>query len=314
MMKRSLAAALAILLVQPVGGQVPVEPPALDAAPADVATPTDPAETAEQIAAREIRSRMVVPVMVDGQGPYRFIVDSGADRSVIGLGLAERLGLPAGRPVLLHGMAGSGKVETVTLKTLEVGSNRVRDISAPALKETYIGAQGLLGIDALFDQRVTLDFVNERMTVQGPGRPDPVDPDEIVVTARRRFGQLILAKASIDRDQVFAIIDTGAQVTIGNTALRRRVFGGRKPPKAVPVTLISVTGQATVAEYAVLPEIRIGGVLLQDVPVAFTDAPPFALFGVAKAPAMLLGTDLLKTFRRVSLDFKRKTVRFLLQK
>ena len=102
-------------------------------------------------------------------------------------------------------------------------------------------------------------------------------------------------------------------MTIGNSALRRRVFGGRTPRRAIPITLVSVTGQTTVADYAVLPEIRIGGLLLKDVPVAFTDAPPFALFGVAKAPAMLLGTDLLKTFRRVSLDFKRKTVRFLLK-
>lgn len=307
MVKRSLGLAL-LLLAGGVWGQVPATGSLVADAPA-----ADPAETAEQIAARDIRSRMAVPVMVDGAGPYRFIVDSGADRSVIGAALAERMGLPAGRMVTLHGMAGTGEVRTVTLKTLEVGSNRIRDVTAPALRESYIGAQGLLGIDALFDQRVMLDFVAQRMTVQGPGKPDLVDPDEIVVTARRRFGQLILAQASIDRDRVFAIIDTGAQVTIGNSALRRRVFGGRTPRKAMPITLVGVTGQTTVAEYAILPQIRIGGILLKDVPVAFTDAPPFALFGVARAPAMLLGTDLLKTFRRVSLDFKRKTVRFLLK-
>ncbi len=301
-------ALLLLLLAGGAGAQVPATGPPVAEAPA-----ADPAETAEQIAAREIRTRMAVPVMVDGQGPYRFIVDSGADRSVIGAALAERMGLPAGRPVTLHGMAGTGQVRTVTLRTLEVGSNRIRDVTAPALKESHIGAQGLLGIDALFDQRVTLDFVARRMTVRGPGRPDPVDPDEIVVTARRRFGQLILAQASVDRDRVFAIIDTGAQVTIGNSALRSRVFGGRTPRKATPVTLVGVTGQVTVAEYAILPRIRIGGLLLKDVPVAFTDAPPFALFGVGKVPAMLLGTDLLKTFERVSLDFKRKTVRFRLK-
>ena len=58
----------------------------------------------------------------------------------------------------------------------------------------------------------------------------------------------------------------------------------------------------------------MGSVTLRDVPMAFADVPPFTLFGLSKEPALLLGTDLLATFRRVSLDFRARKVRFQLRK
>ena len=53
--------------------------------------------------------------------------------------------------------------------------------------------------------------------------------------------------------------------------------------------------------------------ILRDVPMAFADVPPFKLFGLADQPALLLGTDILETFRRISLDFKARKVRFQLR-
>ena len=48
----------------------------------------------EDITAKKIRTRMTVEVKVNGQGPFRFLVDSGADSSVVGLNLAQQLQLP----------------------------------------------------------------------------------------------------------------------------------------------------------------------------------------------------------------------------
>ena len=80
------------------------------------------------------------------------------------------------------------------------------------------------------------------------------------------------------------------------------------------MTLISVTGQTLVADLMAVPELRVGGVTAMNVQVAFVDAPPFALFGLSRQPALLLGTDLLQAFRRVSLDFRRRKVRFSLRR
>jgi hypothetical protein len=52
---------------------------------------------------------------------------------------------------------------------------------------------------------------------------------------------------------------------------------------------------------------------LRDVPMAFADVPPFAMFGLSHEPALLLGTDILETFRRISLDFRSRKVRFQLR-
>lgn len=301
-----LAAALAAVAAAPPDRTPPTIPPAsLD----------DTLEvTGDAVAAKVIETRMAVDVMVDGGGPFRFIVDSGADRSVIGAGLARRLGLPAGPAVMLNGMAGASRVDTVRLGQLRIGASVIPDIVAPALPERNLGAQGLLGIDALAEQRLMLDFDKKAITVQDARRPAPVQSrDEIVVTARRRNGQLILTEVTAADRTIYAVIDTGSQATVGNTALLERITRMRRPPPGREVTLVSVTGEVIVAKEVVLRELRIGGVTLKGVPVAFVDAPPFALFGLAKQPALLLGTDVLGVFRRVSLDFRNRKVRFTLR-
>ena len=80
------------------------------------------------------------------------------------------------------------------------------------------------------------------------------------------------------------------------------------------ITLVSVTGESFTAKVFTIPELRVGGVIMRNVPVAFSDAPPFELFGLDKDPALLLGTDLLKNFRRLSLDFRNRKVRFTLRR
>ncbi|HWL46458.1 MAG TPA: retroviral-like aspartic protease family protein [Sphingomonadaceae bacterium] len=312
-------AALVAASAQPgTGGPVPLPaPPAIVRDPPLIAPATidEGLEVeGEAVKARQIRTRMAVAVTVDGQGPFRFIVDTGADRSVIGQALARRLALPAGPAVMLHGMAGTQQVDTVAIATLEVGVSRISGIVAPALPEAYLGAQGLIGLDALAGQRLMLDFERKTISVEDPASRAPPADDEIVVTARRRFGQLILTQVNVGGRRVHAVIDTGAEVTMGNSALRALVFGGRKPPPPHPVLLTSVTGQQVTADLVVLPSVRIGALAMEGVPIAFADVRPFALFGLADTPAMLLGTDLLEAFRRVSLDFSKRKVRFQLRR
>ena len=58
----------------------------------------------EDVKARKVESRLTVQVLVNGRGPYNFIVDSGADTSVIGLRIARGLQLPLGTPAILNSM------------------------------------------------------------------------------------------------------------------------------------------------------------------------------------------------------------------
>lgn len=269
--------------------------------------------TGEELVAEQLKKRLFIDVKVNNNGPHRFLVDSGADRSVVSDSLATRLQLPAGDPVKLQGMAGSLDVATVEVSALSLGQSEIGPISAPALSARHLGADGLIGIDALADQRLMLDFDKRTVTVQDSRQPHVASDGEILVTAKRRKGQLIITQASVKGRGVAAVIDTGSEVTLGNSALRRRLFGDRRPSAMQDIELISVTGQILAAEAIVLNDVRIGGLLLNNVVIAFADAPPFRLFGLSNQPAIFLGSDLLASFRRVSLDFRNRKVRFTLR-
>jgi len=261
--------------------------------------------------ATDATTRMTVAVNIEGKGPYPFIIDTGAQRTVISQELANRLRLDLGPIAELHSMSGSRSVQTVIIPSLEINRRAVKDIQAPALSGSDIGAAGILGIDSLQFQRVLLDFKAETMTIHPSAeKAEPWDGDTIVVKARSRFGQLVLADASADGERIWVIIDTGTQVSVGNEALRRRL-ARHKRKNARIVQLISVTGGSTPAAYTTLDRIKLGGVEINDMPVAFADVHPFRKLGLTKRPALLLGMDALRLFDRVSVDFANRKVRFM---
>jgi len=265
------------------------------------------------IAARKVDTRMTVGVDVAGRGPFRFVVDSGADSSALGSSAARVLNLPATTQALLHGMTDSRIVDRVTAPELKVGDSTLHDLELPVLKDEDLGAQGLLGIDALVEQRLMLDFDKKLITIEDARRPAAYVDGEIVVVARRRRGQLILTQASANGHAVDAVIDTGSEITIGNLALRDKLFR-HSPTSLVSGEVTGVTGVVVKMQLAHLDELTIGPIMLHDVDIAFADVPPFAAFGLDDHPAIFLGTDLMANFRRVSLDFRARKVRFQLKK
>lgn len=265
----------------------------------------------DDIAARKVRTRMTVAAQVDGKGPFRFVVDSGADSSALSQRTARSLRLPPGSPVVLHGMTASSLVDRVVVTQLALGQSIVRDLELPVLRDEDLGADGLIGIDALVEQRLMMDFDKRLITIEDAQRPAQRLDGEIVVTARRRRGQLILTQASVAGLSVDAVIDTGSEVTIGNSALRDRLARGKQLQE---IEVTGVTGVTLKMPILRVAEIRVGPVIMRSVPIAFYDVPPFAVFGLDERPAMLLGTDLMESFRRISLDFRHRKVRFQLKR
>jgi predicted aspartyl protease len=266
----------------------------------------------KEVAARKVETRMTVAVKINDAGPYRFVVDSGADTSVVGTRIARNLALPPGRPVILNGMTATSRVERVLVDTLTIGDTRVPDLELPVLVEGDLGGDGMVGIDALVGQRLMLDFEKRLIKIEDATRPAPRYDGEIVVTARLRKGQLILTQARANGRPVSAVIDTGSEITIGNAVLRDQLL--RRGTKFTELEVTGVTGVTVKLKVARVRELRLGPVVLGDVPLAFADVPPFAVFGLKDQPAMLLGTDMMNAFRRVSLDFRARKVRFQLRR
>ena len=259
-------------------------------------------------------SRLTLKVMINGQGPFDFLVDTGSDRTVISRELAATLSLAPGPKVKMHESAGVDEVKTVVIDRLSVGNRTIDHIEAPALLAQNLGAAGMLGVDALRDLHVVMDFKTMRLSTS-PSQPEPFDPQTIVVHGHSRFGQLILVNSEIRGVKVYVVLDSGSQLSVGNLALRKLLTGrdaARDHDTRTTTELVSVTGRRVTVDLEDIAEARVGGVTIRNMPLAFAQLHIFDRFGLANQPAMLLGMDVLSQCRRVSVDLRRKEATFTL--
>ncbi len=253
--------------------------------------------------------RMTAAVLVNGAGPFAFVVDTGANQSVISQELAAQLNLPAGPPSSLNGVAGV-QITPTTAASLSFGGRTTPPANLSVLPQSAIGGAGMLGLDRLEGDQLTLDFKGQALRINdGAAWRDSRD---ITVKAHRRDGQLTLIDVNIAKIPLTAFIDSGAQSTIGNMALRSMAMSRYPMTLLYRAPIISATGQTITAEIADLPNLRVGGVGLPSWPVAFADLHTFKMWDLTSKPAILVGVDVLSRFQSVCLDFARNEVRFRL--
>jgi len=252
--------------------------------------------------------RMTVPVRVNGAGPFGFVVDTGANQSVIAKDLADQLGLPQGPLAPLNGVAGIQNAPTTTAK-LDIGRRILTGQTLSVLPHLGIGGQGMLGLDTLGDSSLTLDFAGQNLRID-TGRENWRDPDAVAVKARRRDGQLTLVDVFLGEMPLTAFIDSGAENTIGNMALRQMALTRNPAGSWTKTSIISSTGQTIPAEIADLRALRVGNFRMSMWPVAFADLHTFWMWNMVDKPAILIGVDILSRFDSVCLDFARDEVRF----
>lgn len=258
----------------------------------------------------DIYKRMTGPVRVQDSGPYPFVVDTGANQSVLSAEIVDKLGLKTGDPQPLNGVAGVEITPTVTA-SLQFGGKPAHDVTLSVLPAASIGGPGMLGLDQLEGARLTLDFGRQQVTIdEGPELPGA--GNAFHMQAQRRDGQLTLVDANLAGIKVTAFLDSGAQDTIGNMALRELAITRYPLTPIQQVPIVSVTGQTIAAEFADLPALRIGGVTLPNWPVAFADLHIFQMWNLTHAPAILIGIDVLSRFETVCLDFRHDQVGFRL--
>jgi predicted aspartyl protease len=257
--------------------------------------------------------RMTVPVQLSGVGPFRFLVDTGADRTAVSNEVVGRLGLQRGDKASVHTIAGVAQVSTATVPNLELTRKPVKVIDAPVLDSANMGADGILGVDSLRSQRVLFDFDTNTMSIVPSAVPDFRDePGTIVVQAMRRNGRLVVTDAAANGHNVTVVIDTGAELSIGNEALRQRLLGRGLVDTAQQVELQSVTGGMITGEYMFVRELEIGGLSLKNLAVVFTNAHTFKELHLDKKPALLLGMNAIRAFKKVSIDFASSKFRVVL--
>jgi predicted aspartyl protease len=269
----------------------------------ETAAPSSPEVIAAQ---QDYYRRMTVPVTIEGKGPFRFMIDTGAQATVITRRISDQLQLkPLGRATVV-GMASSESVDMVELDGLEFAARVFDGLNTPLLESQHIGADGILGLDSLQDLRVLIDFRSQQISVDDADKLGGNRGYEIVVRARNKLGRLIITSAEIDGVKTAVIIDTGAQGSMGNLALMRKLRArNRDTVTTTDVNGAQISGQLDFARALVIDRLQ-----LNYIPIMYADGPAFAALGLARKPALILGMEDLRLFDRVAIDFASRKVLF----
>ena len=277
-------------------------PPVFEPAP----TPDEQEVVTAQIDALR---RLTVAVTVNDAGPYRFLIDTGAERTVVSDIVAARVAGPRTPATLIH-MAGRTAVEVVRVRRLALGRSVYPNLDAPILARRTMGMDGVLGADALQEQRILFDFAGGTVTLISP-REVASAAEGIVIRARRRSGRLILTTARIGTIDVDVVIDTGAQRSVANPALAA-AFNRRRSGTMGELT--SITGDTIATRLVAIERLSVGPLEFDDFVISVTDSPAFVGLKLARRPAIMLGMDALGQFARVLIDFPGRRVEFELAK
>ena len=258
--------------------------------------------------------RVMVPVFVNGVGPFAFMVDTGASSSVLAPRVAKRLGLKPEptRVKMLRGITGSELVPTVGVNSITAGEISLNEIELPLVEpRVFADADGIFGTDAFARGCLKVDFAAARITILRTSCPR-ADTDWLSTRVQLRFGGLAVARAYIGRVRVAAIIDTGAQHSLGNPALLAAL--GLEKHAEDPATRIQVyaaTSQPVFGNIIATDGIRISGIEIGNLHPVFGDFEVFHLWGVENEPALVVGMDVLGTTRAMMLDFRREQLYLL---
>lgn len=260
---------------------------------------------------------MVAPMMVNGAGPFRFIVDTGANRSALSRALADRLGLTT---------EGFGEVHTVsgviTAPMTDVQNFRYGGLDLAAANEVPVvdgavlaGEEGLLGVDGMHGRRLRIDFEHRCIEIASATRAMPRRRGWEMVQGELRFGHLVVVPGRIRGQAVNVLIDTGSDSTLANLAFRDQLHSGLRVSRdRTDYARAYTAGTPIVMESAVLiPRFSMGRVQINNITAYVADFHIFRLWGFEDEPALLIGMDVLAQTRAIAIDYERATVHFRLR-
>jgi len=252
---------------------------------------------------RDRIGRIVAPVLLNGQGPFGFVIDTGATHAAISVRTAQALNLQTQpeHTVMLNGMTGSESVATVEVARLQAGELVLENQRMPVLGSVMANADGILGVEDFADKRILVDFVHDRVEITR-SRGERAPRGFITVAARTRLGGLLVVDASIGRMPLKAVVDTGSQGTLGTEVLAS-TLGIRVDPRRQPDEVSGATSPIQQGHTALLPRVSVEGMVITNVDVTFGDIYIFRLWNLDRQPAIVIGMDVLGQLDTLIIDY-----------
>lgn len=290
--------------------QAPPVAPAAPPAEEVLVTAPEPRYVAPTL--RDRIGRVWAPVYINGQGPLRLVLDTGASGSAVTSAAAERLGLPvaAARKVMLRGVTGAAAVPYVAVDRIEFGDLVVEPAKLLIIDDAFGGAEGVLAGRGLNDRRIEIEFRRDRIDIRR-SKNQRAGPGFTVLPIKLIRGHVPSIRAGVGRVSVKAIIDTGAQQTTGNLALRDALLK-RRPLDEHEDEIIGVTGDSQEGPTSRVPPIVLGEVIVRNAQMTFIDLFIFEHWRLTDEPAILIGMDVLGVLDTLIIDYRRRELQIRL--
>jgi hypothetical protein len=255
---------------------------------------------------RDQIGRIWAPVFINGHGPFRLVLDTGASNSGVTAMVALALGIPTDRApaMLLHGVTGQATVPAIHVDSLSIGDLDINSELLPIVPDALGGAQGVLGSEGLANKRVFIDFRHDAIQITY-SHGERAGRGFTEVPFRSIRGQLVLVDAMVGHVHAKAIIDTGGQTTIGNLALRRALNAERLSLRVRPDTIQGATLDIEKGEIMETPPIQFGGIQIMDYGVTYADLYIFKQWRMTSEPAIMIGMDALGMLDTLVIDYRR---------
>ena len=280
--------------------QAPSPDPATDSAPLFASS-----TTLDRI------GRVIAPVIINGRGPFRLVVDTGASHSTFSPRLAAELGLTPSfeNPLLLNGVTGVAQVPTVPVDRIQAGDVVIERTQVPVVWSSIMAdADGILGVAGLRAERILVDFRHDRIVITR-SRSRAETGGFLLIPARRVAGGLLQAEAIIGGISTRVVIDTGAERSLGNLALRDALQNAalkrNRQGRWSDAQVFGATEQVAHGQAAIAPNMRLGPVTISHTEMIFGDFHIFKLWKMDKHPAALIGMDVLGTVEAMVLDYQK---------
>ena len=308
---RVLCASFAAVCALPcASAQTPPQPPA--GAPEEeviVAAP-EPRYVAPTL--RDRIGRVWAPVYVNGQGPLRLVLDTGASASAVTAEAAARLGLPvaSARKVLLRGVTGAKEVPIVDVDRIEFGDLTVEPAKLIVIDDAFGGAEGVLAGRGLNDRRIHIEFRKDHIDIRR-SKNQRAAPGFTVLPLKLIRGHVPTVEARVGSIRVRAILDTGAQQTTGNLALRDALLERRRLEEQTD-EIIGVTGDVQEGPTSRVPPIVLGDIVVRNAHITSIDLHIFQHWKLTREPALLIGMDVLGVLDTLIIDYRRRELQIRL--
>jgi len=254
----------------------------------------------------DMYGRPTAEVIVNGKGPFKFMVDTGSTTTVIARRHLATLGLPEAGKAMVAGTTGMAEMPVAIFDKLQCGVVLKENLRVAVLSDESVAlVDGILGADVFVGRRLVFSIPEKTVRVEPARRMSGRLTDRgNRGNMRIRNGLLAEIDGRVGSVATRLMLDTGAQNCIANMALSTALRKAHPRLERVDnVRIFGVTGHKIIGQFIALPKVDMKAFSVKDAGCVAAEAPIFDLWGLTEEPAMIVGVNLLSRLDSFSIDY-----------